>query len=78
LQPGDDAAVHLADAAFGEVERGPDLLHGHLLEVVEDDNQPLGAGEALGDQVLDVLALDVGERVVLALVLDDVDLADVL
>ena len=55
--------VHLADARFGQVERRADFLHRHLFEVVEDDDQPLGAAEALGDQFLQVLALDLADRV---------------
>src|SRR5438552_6603842 len=51
LEPREDARMHLADARFGQVERRADLLHRHLLEVVEDDDEPLGARETLGDQL---------------------------
>src|SRR5206468_2298661 len=72
LETCEDAAVHLADARLGEVQGGADLLHRHLLEVVEDDDQPLGAGKSLGDQFLQVLALDLAHRVGPALVLQHV------
>src|SRR5688500_6001907 len=78
LEAHEDRAVHLADAGFGEVERRADLLHGHLLEVVEYDDQALGAGEALGDQLLEVLVLYLTDGVGAALVLKHVDLAHVL
>ena len=41
LEPGENRAVHLADAGFREVERRADLLHRHLLVVVEDDDETL-------------------------------------
>ena len=40
LESGQDRRVHLADPALGEVQRETDLLHGHLLVVVEDDDEP--------------------------------------
>src|SRR5688572_16508596 len=58
LEAGEDAAVHLTDPALAQVQRRTDLLHRHLLEVIEDDNEPLGPAQALGDQLLQVLALD--------------------
>src|SRR5262245_47403163 len=50
LQPLHDRAVHLADAAFGKIERRPDLLHCQLFVVIQNDDQPLVAIEALGHQ----------------------------
>ena len=43
LQALHDRAMHLAHAAFGEIERGADLFHRQLFVVVEDDDQPLVA-----------------------------------
>ena len=68
--------MHLADTAFTQVKCDADFLHRHLLVVVEDDDEALGAGEALGHQVLEVLALQEPQRVDLGLVGDHVDLAD--
>src|SRR3954470_15294971 len=41
LEPLHDARVHLAHPTLAEVQRRPDLLHRHLLVVVEDDDEPL-------------------------------------
>src|SRR5262245_26053155 len=38
LQAGDDAAVHLADAAFAQVERGADFFHRQLFVVIQNDD----------------------------------------
>src|SRR3989442_1594079 len=37
LEPRQNRAVHLADARLAQIQRRPDLLHGHFLKVVEDD-----------------------------------------
>jgi hypothetical protein len=42
-QAAEDGRVHLADAAFGKVQRLADLLHGHFFEVIQDDDEPLRA-----------------------------------
>ena len=63
---------------LAQVERRPDLLHRHLLVVVEDDDEPLVAVQALGDQPHQVAVLQPAGRVFGLLVLEDVDLADVL
>src|SRR5262245_28707424 len=76
LQAGEDGAVHLADARFGEIERGADFLHRHALVVVQDDDQSLGPAEPVGDQVLEVATLNFLDRAVLAVVANDVDLAE--
>src|SRR5262245_4400323 len=57
LEAVDDAGMHLANAAFAEIERGADLLHRHLLVVVEDDDEPLVAVEAARDQAHEVAVL---------------------
>src|SRR5690606_5202833 len=77
-QAGQDARVHLADAALREIEGRADLLHRHLFEVVERDDELLGAGEALAHELLEILALKLADRVAHPLVLEHVDLADVL
>ena len=74
----DDAAVHLADAGFGEVEGGADFLHGHFFVVVEDEDQAFGAGQALGDEALEVAALDFIGGIGGAAVFEHVNFADVL
>ena len=78
LEAGDDRRVHLADARFGEIERGADFLHRHFFVVVQDEDEPLGAGEALGDEALEVATLDFVGGVGGAAVFEDVDFADVL
>ena len=50
LRPLDDGRMHLADTALREIQGGPDLLHREFLVVVEDDDQPFIAIEALGHQ----------------------------
>src|SRR3954451_11367080 len=77
LKAGDDRAVHLADAAFGEVERGADLFHRQLFVVIENDDQPLVAIEALGHQAHQVVLLNAAGGILSLFVLKDVDLADV-
>src|SRR5207249_6011225 len=74
FESGEDARVHLADARFGEVQCRADFFHRHLFEVVEDDDEALRAGQALGDQLFEVLALDFADRVGAALVFQHVDL----
>src|SRR6266404_2883369 len=78
LEAGDDAGVHLADARFAEVERGADLLHRHVLVVVEDDDEPFVAIEAAGDQAHQVAVLQAIRWVLGLFVFEDVDLADIL
>src|SRR5690349_2736708 len=58
LQAADARAVHLAHAAFAELERVADFFHRHLLVVVEDDNQPFVAVQALRDEPHEVGLLD--------------------
>ena len=70
--------MHLGYSRFGQIERGADFLHRHLFVVIQDDDQPFGAGQALGEQVLKVALLRLDERVFAPLVLDDVYFADVL
>src|SRR6266545_2029967 len=45
LEAGHNARVHLADARFGEIQRGADLLHRHVFVVVEDDDEAFVAVE---------------------------------
>ncbi len=78
LQSLNDAAVHLADAAFAEIERRADLLHRQFFVVVEDDDQPFVAVQALGDQPHQVVLLDAASGIFTLLVFQDVDFADVL
>src|SRR5689334_12044153 len=77
LEALDDRGVHLRDPRLAQVERGADLLHGQLFVIVEDDDQPFVAVEALGDHPHEVLALEPARGVLALLVLEDVDLADV-
>src|SRR5688500_4892550 len=58
LQALHDRAVHLADAAFAQVERRADLFHRQLFVVVQNDDQPLVAVQALGNQPHQVGLLD--------------------
>jgi len=60
--------VHLADAGFGQIQRRADFLHRHLFKIVEDDDQTLGAAQPLGHQFLEILALDLANRIGAALV----------
>lgn len=46
-----NAGVHLAHATFRQPERVADLLHRQFLIIIEDDDQPLVAIQALGDQL---------------------------
>ena len=78
LETLDNCAVHLADAAFGQVERGADFFHRHLLVVVEDHDEALVAIEATSDELHQVAVLKPARRVFRLLVLENVDLADVL
>src|SRR5688572_22159005 len=78
LQTGHDRAVHLADAAFGEIERGADLLHRQLFVVIQDDDQPLVAIEPLGDQPHQIVFLNAASGVLALFVLENIDLANVL
>jgi len=48
--------VHLADAGFGQVEGDADLAHGHLLVVVKDEDELLGAVELADEPLLEVAA----------------------
>ena len=59
LEAFQNAGVHLADAAFGQVQRVADLLHGHFFEVIQDDDQALGPAQAAREPFLYVLALEV-------------------
>ncbi len=78
LQPGHDARVHLADARFAQIERGADLLHRHVLVVVEDDDEAFVAIQAARDQAHQVAVLQTVRRVFGLLVFEDVDFAHVL
>ena len=69
--------MHLADAAFAQVERCSDFLHRQFLVVVEDDDQSLVTVQALGNQSHQVVFLDTASRVFTLLVLQHVDLANV-
>src|SRR6516162_1835740 len=51
FEPGHDARVHLTHAAFREPQRVSDFLHRQFFVVVEDDDQPLVAVEALRHQL---------------------------
>ena len=57
LQSLHDAAVHLADAAFAEIERRADFLHRQLFVVVENDDQSFVAIQPFGDQSHQVVLL---------------------
>ncbi len=70
--------MHLADATLAEVEGLADFLHCHLFEVVQDNDQEFGAAESASDQILDVLLLCALERIVAAIVAENVDFANVL
>jgi len=64
--------VELADAALREVEDEPDLPHGELLEVIEEDDQALLEGELLRHHLHDVLPLELVDRALGAAVLEAV------
>ena len=53
-----DARVHLANAAFAQVECGADFFHRHLFVVVEDDDQTFVAVETFGDQTHQIAFTD--------------------
>src|SRR5438876_623697 len=48
LEPGHDAGVHLADARLAQIQGGADLLHRHVLVIVEDDDEAFVAVQAAG------------------------------
>src|SRR2546421_12560992 len=73
LQAGEDARVELADAALREVEHEADLAHGELLEVIEDDDEPLLERELARHHLHDVLALELVDRALGAAILEEVD-----
>ena len=78
LQALHNRAVHLADAAFAQVERRADFFHRHLFVVVENDDEPFVAVEALGDQSHEVGFLNSPRGVFALFVFQNVDLADIL
>ena len=78
MQAGNDARMHLAHTTLTQVQRRADLLHRHLLVVVEDDDEPFVAVEAAGDQSHQVAVLEAIGGILGLLVLQNVDLSHVL
>ena len=50
--------MHLTDARLAQVEPGADLLHRHVLVVVEDDDETLVTAEAARGQAQQVAVLE--------------------
>lgn len=50
--------VELADAGAADAEGGPDFAHGHVLVVVEDEHEALGAGKVVKEDGADVVAVE--------------------
>lgn len=69
--------MHLADAAFAEIERGADLFHGQLFVIVENNDQAFVAVEAFGDQSHEIIFLNSLGGVFALFVFEDVDFSNI-
>ena len=72
-----NAGMHLADAAFAQIERCADFFHRQFFVVVEDNDQAFVAIETFGDQSHQIAFTDSSSGIFAAFVFENIDFTNI-